>query len=192
MVSGETSVVGAGKPASNDASFAGPKGYTQELDGSVTGPGGGVYKATGTLDSSGNQIYLGGNGNYYTLTGEGSTRIPSPNPSTDIGATGKIGENDLKSLGGQSQVSFQTSLGARFVDQLAPGNMAHESKVGYTSLDASTALQVAKDAELLSRGMVNGVTWNFFTSPVTGRVGAAPALLKALSDAGIKVVVHEI
>lgn len=39
---------------------------------------------------------------------------------------------------------------------------------------------------------MNEITWSFFTSPVTGRVGAAPALLKALSDAGIKVVVHEI
>ena len=190
LASGEIKVIGTGKPAANDASFAVPKGYTQELDGSVTGPGGGVYKATGALDSSGNQIYLGGNGNYYTLTGEGSTRIVSPNPSTDIGSTGQIGENALKSLGGQSQVSFQTSQGARFVDQLAPGNIAHESKVGYTSLDATTALQVAKDAELLSRGMVNGITWNFYTSPVTGRVGASPSLLKALSDAGIKVVVH--
>jgi len=49
---------------------------------------------------------------------------------------------------------------------------------------------VAKDAELLSRGMVNGVTWNFFTNPITVRVGPALALLKALSDTGIKVEVH--
>ena len=38
MASGETKVIGTGKPAANDASFTVPKGYTQELDGSVTGP----------------------------------------------------------------------------------------------------------------------------------------------------------
>ena len=93
-------------------------------------------------------------------------------------------------MGGQSQAFFDTSLGPRFVDQLAPGAKAHESKVGYTSLDANTALQVAKDAELIQRGLVNDVTWNFFRSPITGRVGPAPALEKALSDAGIKIKVH--
>ncbi|AZE64390.1 two-partner secretion domain-containing protein [Pseudomonas synxantha] len=190
LVFGDTKVVGTGKPAANDASFSVPKGYTQGADGVVTGPGGGIYKATGTLDSSGNQIYLGGNGNYYTLTAESSTRIVSPNPSLEIGATGRIGEEALKPLGGQSQVTFQTTQGARVVDQLAPGSIAHESKVGYTSLDANTALQVAKDAELLRRGLVNGVTWNFFKSPVTGRVGPAAALEKALSEAGIKIKVH--
>ncbi|WP_236445938.1 MULTISPECIES: two-partner secretion domain-containing protein [unclassified Pseudomonas] len=190
LISGETKVVGTGKSAANDASYSIPKGYTQGNDGTVTGPGGGLYKATGTLDGNGNQIYLGSNGNYYTLTSERSTRIVSPNPSSDIGATGKIGEDLLRPLGGQSQVTFQTTQGARVVDQLAPGNMAHESKVGYTSLDANTALQVAKDAELLRRGLVNGVTWNFFKSPVTGRVGPAAALEKALTEAGIKIKVH--
>ncbi|ROM66272.1 hypothetical protein BK651_09380 [Pseudomonas rhodesiae] len=151
LVFGETKVVGTGKPAANDASFSVPKGYTQGADGVVTGPGGGIYKATGTLDSSGNQIYLGGNGNYYTLTVESSTRIVSPNPSLEIGVTGRIGEEALKSLGGQPQVTFQTTQGARVVDQLAPGSIAHESKVGYTSLDANTALQVAKDAVVETR-----------------------------------------
>lgn len=190
LVSGETKVVGSTKPAANDASFDVPKGYTQANDGSVTGPGGGVYKATGTQDATGNQIYLAANGNYYTLTAERSTRIASPNPPSEIGSTGKVGEDALKPLGGQSQAFFDTSLGPRFVDQLAPGAKAHESKVGYTSLDANTALQVAKDAELIQRGLVNDVTWNFFRSPITGRVGPAPALEKALSDAGIKIKVH--
>ncbi|WP_143481241.1 hypothetical protein [Pseudomonas extremaustralis] len=76
------------------------------------------------------------------------------------------------------------------VDQLDPSNIANEAKVGYTTLDASTALQVSKDAELLNTGGVDGVTWNFFTSPVTGQGGPSPALLKALADAGIKVLVH--
>ncbi|WP_248767181.1 filamentous hemagglutinin N-terminal domain-containing protein [Pseudomonas sp. MWU12-2345] len=190
LASGETKVVGDGAPAANDASFTVPKGYTQNLDGTVTGPGGGIYKATGTLDANGNQIYLSGNGNYYTLTADSSTRIVSPNPPAGIGATGQIGENALKELGGRSQVSFQTSQGVRVVDQLDPSNIANEAKVGYTTLDATTALQISKDAELLNTEAVDGVTWNFFTSPVTGQGGPSTALLKALTDAGIKVLVH--
>ena len=186
MASGETGVVGTGKAAANDASFTVPKGYTQNLDGTVTGPGGGIYKATGTLDTNGNQIYLSGNGNYYTLTADSSTRIVSPNPPAGIGATGQIGESALKELGGDSQVPFKTTLGVRVVDQLDPSNIANEAKVGYTTLDASTALQVSKDAELLNTGVVDGVTWNFFTSPVTGQGGPSPALLKALADADRK------
>ena len=53
-----------------------------------------------------------------------------------IGTTGKIGENALKKLGGQSQKSFKTSKGLRFVDQYANG-VAHESKVGYTTFKKS-------------------------------------------------------
>ncbi|MDY7560891.1 hypothetical protein QN382_22865 [Pseudomonas sp. 10B1] len=190
MLPGDTKIVGDGRPAANDASFAVPKGYTQNLDGSVTGPGGGIYKATGTLDTNGNQVYLGGNGNYYTLTADSSTRIVSPNPPSGIGETGQIGENALKELGGRPQVSFQTTQGIRVVDQLDPNNIANEAKVGYTKLDTNTALQISKDAELLKTEVVNGVTWNFFTSPVTGQGGPSPSLLKALVDAGIKVLVH--
>lgn len=47
---------------------------------------------------------------------------------------GKIGERALKkAYGGVSQKYFSTSLGKRFIDQFANG-IAHESKVGYTSL----------------------------------------------------------
>lgn len=46
--------------------------------------------------------------------------------------------------------------------------------------------QVAKDAELLSTGQVKDVTWVFFRSPNTGKVGASPELLKQLNSAGIK------
>lgn len=61
------------------------------------------------------------------------------------------------------------------VDQLDPSNIANEAKVGYTTLDASTALQVSKDAELLNTGVVDGVTWNF--SPAQLQVRVAPLLL---------------
>lgn len=54
-------------------------------------------------------------------------------------------------LGGQSQVTFSTTQGPRVVDQLAPGGVANEGKVGYVTYDAATALQVSKDADDLAR-----------------------------------------
>ncbi len=167
-----------------------PKGYVANIDGSVTGPRGGVYSPTSTSDSAGNKIFIDTTGNYYTLSPTGASRIASPNSESGIGVTGQIGEDDLKLLGGQSQVTFKTTQGNRIVDQLAPGNIANEAKVGYTTLDQSTSLQLNKDAELLQSGAVNGVTWNFYTSPVTGKGGPSAALSKALNDAGIKVIVH--
>ncbi|WP_229656704.1 two-partner secretion domain-containing protein [Burkholderia pseudomallei] len=167
-----------------------PKGYTANADGTVTGPKGGSYTRTSAVDASGNPIYIGGNGNYYTLGDNGVTRVVSPNPPSGIGATGQIGETALQSLGGQSQVTFQTSQGIRVVDQLTPSNIANEAKVGYTYFDANTATQISKDVELMKTGAVNGVTWNFYTSPVTGKGGPSPDLLKVLTNAGIKVVIH--
>jgi hypothetical protein len=167
-----------------------PKGYLANVDGTITGPRGGTYSPTRAFDGSGNPIFIDGTGNYYTMTSSGATRVVSPNPPSSIGVTGQIGEDALKSLGGQPQVTLQTSQGARVVDQLAPGGIANEAKVGYTTLDASTALQVSKDAELLQTKAVNGVAWNFYTSPVTGQGGPSAALLKALTDAGIKVIIH--
>lgn len=87
-------------------------------------------------------------------------------------------------------MTLPTSQGPRVIDRLAADGVANEAKVGYTTLDTSTALQVSKDAELLQTKAVNGVAWNFYTSPVTGQGGPSAALLKALTDAGIKVIIH--
>jgi hypothetical protein len=71
-----------------------------------------------------------------------------------IGSTGQIGQQWLvQNLGGESQVYFNTSLGGRYIDQLANG-IANESKVGYTSLTQGIQLQIAKDVELLNAGTV--------------------------------------
>jgi filamentous hemagglutinin len=183
---GTNSTEAAGDTAATNVS----KGYVANADGTITGPRGGKYSPTSAFDSSGNPIFIDSTGNYYTLTSSGVTRVVSPNPASSIGVTGQIGENALKSLGGQSQVTLQTSQGARVIDQLAPDGIANEAKVGYTTLDASTALQVSKDDELLQTKAVNGVAWNFYTSPVTGQGGPSAALLKALTDAGIKVIIH--
>ncbi len=106
-----------------------------------------------------------------------------------VGATGRLGEQALRGLGGESQVFFRTSRGSRYVDQLVDG-IAHESKVGYTTLTRGISKQIAKDAELIATDQVRGVTWHFFQSPVTGFSGPSAPLRKALGDAGIGIVVH--
>jgi hypothetical protein len=107
-----------------------------------------------------------------------------------IGSTGKVGEQWLaQNLGGESQVFFNTSQGARYVDQFASG-IANESKVGYQSLTPSIQLQISKDAELLNAGRVQGVDWHFFQSPVTGLGGPSQPLFNALQQNGINVIIH--
>jgi hypothetical protein len=108
---------------------------------------------------------------------------------TAIGSTGRIGEAYLKGLGGRSQVYFLTTRGARYVDQLVNG-VAYESKVGYVTMSPKVALQIAKDEELLVGQNITAAEWHFFTSPVTGQVGAAQSVLDMLKQAGIGVVYH--
>lgn len=108
-----------------------------------------------------------------------------------IGSTSVVGEDVLKTLGGEPQKYFKTEIGpgGRYVDQFVDG-VAHESKVGYTSLTKSITTQIAKDAELISTGQINGSTWHFFPSPVTGLQGASKPLIKALDSNGITVINH--
>ncbi|WP_375762805.1 hypothetical protein [Apibacter muscae] len=106
-----------------------------------------------------------------------------------IGETGKMGEQILKGLGGQSQVRYTTSTGARVIDQLV-GKVAHESKVGYTSLTRDIQKQIAKDVELINAGKINSSTWHFFKSPVTGQGGASKPLLQELTSKGINYIIH--
>ena len=103
-----------------------------------------------------------------------------------IGWTGKIGEDALKKLGGESQVYFKTNQGGRYVDQLVNG-IAHESKVGYTTLTKSIQRQIAKDVELMATGDIKGSVWHFFKSPATGLGGPSDPLAKALTKAGIQI-----
>jgi RHS repeat-associated protein len=110
-------------------------------------------------------------------------------PGGAIGATGRLGENALKELGGDPQVFFRTSQGGRYVDQLVNG-VAHESKVGYQSLTPTIQRQIAKDAELVATSQVDSAVWHFYESPVTGRGGPSGPLLRALQEAGIGVEIH--
>lgn len=107
-----------------------------------------------------------------------------------IGATGTIGEDALKLLGGESQKFFRTPFGPRFVDQFANG-IIHESKVGYVSLTSAVRRQIQKDAWLIRNSDdISGGAWHFFQSPMTGRGGPSEPVREALDKAGISVVEH--
>lgn len=105
-----------------------------------------------------------------------------------VGATGIIGETWLKTLGGRSQVPFQTTRGMRYVDQVV-GRIGHESKVGYQSLSGDIPEQIAKDQLLLVRDL-DSITWHFFRSPTTGQIGPSAPLREALRKAGIQIIEH--
>lgn len=81
--------------------------------------------------------------------------------------------------------SFTTTAGVRRLDILTQGLVGIESKVGRTSLTATTRSQIAKDSLLLRNGDVNGIEWVFSRSGVTGQIGPTGPLADALSKAGI-------
>lgn len=110
--------------------------------------------------------------------------------NVNVYMTGKDGEDELEKLfGGQPQDYFKTTNGDRYVDQLADG-IAHESKVGYTSLSKRVKTQITKDAELINSGQIDGAHWHFFTSGVTGKGGASGPLLDYLTENGIAYTIH--
>jgi filamentous hemagglutinin len=80
-------------------------------------------------------------------------------------------------------------LGGRYVDQLVNG-IANESKVGYQSLTPGIQLQVMKDVELMQTQQVEGAVWNFYRSPVTGKIGPSGPLSDFLIQNNIPVVLH--
>ncbi len=137
-------------------------------------------------------FYLGGKTNTILKTETSPATFVKINEKAKIGVTGKVGERYLKTLGGVSQKYFETASGkgGRFVDQFVNG-VAHESKVGYTTLTKDIKMQIAKDVELLNSKTsgVNKIVWNFFESPTTGKAGASKPLLKALEDAGIETTI---
>jgi hypothetical protein len=63
-------------------------------------------------------------------------------------------------------------------------------KVGYASLTSRITKQVAKDIELISGKDIQGATWHFYTSPVTGLGGPSAPLREFLENNGISVLVH--
>jgi hypothetical protein len=101
---------------------------------------------------------------------------------------GKAAEAALASRypGARAPAYFTTPRGGRFVDVLTPAGVALESKVGYTS-GARAMAQAEKDAWLLRNSPnVNGVSWVFTRSCVTGKAGPSKPLAQALDHAGIQ------
>lgn len=139
---------------------------------------------------AGNVLTLGFAPNFGAISkarrATGSTSVATRGA---IGATGKVGEHALKALGGEPQAFFRTSQGGRYIDQLVNG-IAHESKVGYTTLTKDVSRQIAKDVELIAGRDIQGSVWHFFRSPVTGVGGPSGPLRQALENAGIGVVIH--
>lgn len=108
-----------------------------------------------------------------------------------IGSTGVVGEEALAEIvgGGTPHAYLATDYGPRFVDLLKDG-WAYESKTGYQTLTADMSTQVLKDANLIQSERIQGATWHFFMSPVTGKVGPSKALFDMLTANGIGVVIH--
>lgn len=79
---------------------------------------------------------------------------------------------------------------AEEISDASPDNIAHESKVGYTTLTQRVKTQILKDAELIKTEEINGAHWHFFTSGVTGKGGASQQLLDFLTENGIKYTIH--
>ena len=95
----------------------------------------------------------------------------------------------VEMFGGTEQVGFRTSMGMRYVDNLADG-VAREAKVGLTDLDKFVEAQFFKDVEILAYSdEVVRVEWHFFPSPNSG-VGPTPALRSLLETAGFDIVIH--
>ena len=82
-------------------------------------------------------------------------------------------------------------MSSRIVDGYnAAKGVIYEVKYGYASLSHFIQSEIERDVFLMSSGQVKAVEWHFFVSQVTGNGGASSPLLKALANAGIKVVFH--
>ena len=67
----------------------------------------------------------------------------------------------------------------------------YEVKYGYVSLSSFVQSEITRDAWLKANNcLVKSVEWHFYVSQTTGKGGPSEPLLKALFDAGIKVVFH--
>ena len=79
----------------------------------------------------------------------------------------------------------------RLIDALDRYGIAHQAYFGLKKNDRDMRDQLLKDAELLRRGKVNGVTWHFFRRDRDRSIGLTDSLRGELEKRGIVVVVHE-
>ncbi|HBO34960.1 MAG TPA: hypothetical protein DD636_09580 [Anaerolineaceae bacterium] len=118
---------------------------------------------------------------------EFATQNPTNEPnstSSQIGSTGQIGQDYLDShYIGASQPKKYFKIpgkGGRFPDFFTDAGKAIEAKVGSTSQTSRVSAQVMKDAYLFENGFYKSVEWQFFRSPVTGRIGPTQPLIDFL------------
>ncbi len=79
----------------------------------------------------------------------------------------------------------------RMIDARDSRNIAHQAYYGAKSLNQDTRHQLLKDAELLQKGKVKGVTWHFFRRHRDQSIGPNDALRRELEERGIVIVIHE-
>lgn len=107
---------------------------------------------------------------------ETTLRASSKNVSTQV----------VESTAGCAKVCNAT---VRRFDVVADG-VAHESKVGRTSLTEAVKRQIDSDAFLIENGSIRGATWHFYPSKETSQMGATKPLLDFLESKGIKYSIH--
>jgi hypothetical protein len=112
-------------------------------------------------------------------------------------ASGNTPRQFLTAALGPAGFPLRGSARFRYVDAFDPiSGIAHESKIGYTDDVARIQVEYLKDAWLLgnpplrSDPKVAAVTWHFYCSGETGRIGPSPALEIELRSRGIMIVLH--
>jgi hypothetical protein len=116
--------------------------------------------------------------------------------SATRGHWGREAENLVRSTVGGVSKRFDTAIDgvgqfriAGSARQVDGGWVLDEVKTGDGVLDDRMLSQVTKDAHLLDTGVVDSITWNFFPSARSNRLGPDPDLLDELRLRGIKVMV---
>jgi len=127
---------------------------------------------------------------FRKLTTKADETVAAANTGSQIAANQAAGNAARDALaaghpGALIEQSFSTTAGVRRLDILTQSGLGIESKVGRTSLTATTRSQIAKDSLLVRNGDVTGIEWVFSRSAVTGRIGPTAPLADALSKASI-------
>ncbi|MDE6580965.1 MAG: DUF4225 domain-containing protein, partial [Duncaniella sp.] len=85
---------------------------------------------------------------------------------------------------------FNTDLGRRDVDvHVSETRTAIEDKTGEVCLSPRIQSQANKDISLLKSGQVNSVQWQFYPSPITGKVGPTKPLEQFLQQNNIGITI---
>ncbi|GIP37298.1 hypothetical protein J31TS4_05780 [Paenibacillus sp. J31TS4] len=105
-------------------------------------------------------------------------------------ASEKEASEYIRKLTGGKKTTFPTeTVGeARIIDSLDSDGVAHEAK--YTVNQKNAREQIAKDMELVRKGVVKGVVWHFFRHQKNGQTGLTASLKKELEKNGIVIVIH--